>query len=159
MKHSVSLGIFASLFLACTSIGAVSAEPPAQSPVGQWTFKTGVMNEGCTLSGSMTITRKADKTMSCTFKAVWACTQIIPRSVETDQTCTAKQSGSTITITSKMAKIGKVSPTDMANFMRANYAPDHFQVKIDTTGDRMDGIFHSYGQAPVIFRRQLELVG
>jgi len=53
------------------------------------------MNEGCTLSGSMTITRKADKTMACTFKAVWACTQVVPRSVETDQTCTAKQTGST----------------------------------------------------------------
>lgn len=159
MKHSVSLGIVASLFLACTNAGAVSAEPPAQSPVGQWTFKTGTMNEDCTLSGSMTITRKPDKTMACTFKAVWACTEVLPRSVETDQTCTAKQSGSTVTITSKIAKIGKVSPPEMVDFMRANYAADHFQVKIDTTGDRMDGIFHSYGQAPVIFRRHLELVG
>lgn len=159
MKHSVSLGVIASLFLACTGIGVVSAEPPAASPVGQWTFKTGAMNEGCTLSGSMTITRKADKTMACTFKSVWACTQFTPRSVETDQTCTAKQSDAAITITSKIAKIGKVSPPELTDFMRANYAADHFKVKIDAAGDRMDGIFHSYGQAPVIFRRHAELIG
>lgn len=159
MKHSVSLGIFASMFLTCSSLAPASAEPPAASPVGRWTFKTGTMNEGCTLSGSMTIMRKADKTMACTFRSVWSCAQFTPRSVETDQTCTAKQSGSTITITSKIAKIGKVSPPELTDFMRINYAADHFQVKIDATGDRMDGIFHSYGQAPVTFRRYLDLVG
>ena len=103
MKQAVSLGVLASLFLVCTSFAPVSAEPPAPSPIGEWGFKTSTMNEGCTLSGSMTITRKADKTMACTFKAVWACKQVVPRSVETDQTCTAKQTGSTVTITSKIA--------------------------------------------------------
>ena len=159
MKQAVSLGVLASLFLVCTSLAPVSAEPPAPSPIGEWGFKTSTMNEGCTLSGSMTITRKADKTMACTFKAVWACKQVVPRSVETDQTCTAKQTGSTVTITSKIAKIGKVTPATYADFMRANYAADHFQVKIDATGDKMDGLFHSYGQASVAFRRHLDLIG
>jgi hypothetical protein len=159
MKHAVSLGILASLFLFCTSVTSVNAESPAPSPVGAWSFMTSTMSEGCTLSGSMNITRKTNKTMACTFKAVWACTQVAPRSVETDQTCTAKQSGSAVTITSKVAKIGKVTPANYADFMRANYAADHFQVKIDTSGDRMDGLFHSYGQASVVFRRHLELVG
>lgn len=159
MKHAVSLGAFASLLLVCTSIAPVSAEPPAPSPVGDWSFKTSTMNEGCTLSGTMTITRKADKTMACTFKAVWACTQVVPRTVETDQTCTAKQTGNAVTITSKIAKIGKVTPAAYSDFMRANYAADHFQVKIDNTGDRMDGLFHSYGQASVAFRRHHELIG
>ena len=147
------------LALAFTLALPAAAEPPAPSPVGAWSFKTRTMSEGCTLSGSMMITRKADKTMACTFKAVWACTQVVPRSVETDQTCTAKQTGSNLTITSKIARIGKVTPANYADFMRANYAADHFQVKIDTSGDRMDGLFHSYGQASVAFRRHLELVG
>ena len=147
------------LALAFTLALPAAAEPPAPSPVGAWSFKTSTMSEGCTLSGSMTITRKADKTMACTFKAVWACTQVVPRSVETDQTCTARQTGSNLTITSKITKIGKVTPANYADFMRANYAADHFQVKIDTSGDRMDGLFHSYGQASVAFRRHLELVG
>lgn len=159
MKHAVSLGILASFLLVCTSLTPVSAEPPAASPVGEWGFKTSTMSEGCTLSGSMTVTRKADKTMACTFKAVWACTQVVPRTVETNQTCTAKQSGSNVIITSKIASIGKVAPADLADFMRANYAADHFQVKIDTNGDLMDGLFHSYGQASVTFRRHLELIG
>ncbi len=159
MKHAVSFGALVSILLVCTNIMPVSAEPPAHSPVGEWGFKTSTMKEGCTLSGSMTITRKADKTMACTFKALWACTQVMPRTVETDQTCTAKQSGSGVTIASKIAKIGKVTPDSSADFMRANYAADHFQVKIDSTGDRMDGLFHSYGQASVIFRRHLELIG
>ena len=159
MKQPVSLGVLAGFVLVCTGLTPVCAEPPARSPVGEWGFKTRTMNEGCTLSGSMTITRKADKTMACTFKALWACTQVVPRSVETNQTCTAKQTGSNVTLTSKIASIGKVTPTELADFMRANYAADHFQVKIDTTGDRMDGLFHSYGQASVTFRRHLELIG
>ena len=159
MKQPVSLGVLAGFVLVCTGLTPVSAEPPARSPVGEWRFKTSTMNEGCTLSGSMTITRKADKTMACTFKALWACTQVVPRSVETNQTCTAKQTGSNVTLTSKIASIGKVTPSELADFMRANYAADHFQVKIDTTGDRMDGLFHSYGQASVTFRRHLELIG
>ena len=43
--------------------------------------------------------------------------------------------------------------------MRANYAADHFKVKINTRGDEMDGLFHSYGQAAVIFRKHLDLIG
>jgi hypothetical protein len=159
MKHAVSLGILASLCLVCTSAIPVSAEPPAPSPVGSWSFKTTRMNEGCVLSGAMTITRKADKTMACEFQAKWSCDQFVVRSVETEQTCTARQTGSTVTITSKMKKVGKVAPAELGDYMRANYAADHFKVKIDTTGDKMDGLFHSYGQASVAFRRHLELIG
>lgn len=159
MKHAVSLGILASLALFCMAPAPVNAEPPAPSPVGSWSFKTTRMNEGCVLSGSMTITRKADKTMACEFQAKWACEQFVARSVETEQTCTAKQTGNTVAITSKMKKVGKVSPADLGDYMRTNYAADHFQVKIDATGDKMDGLFHSYGQASVAFRRHLELIG
>ena len=39
------------------------------------------------------------------------------------------------------------------------YAADHFTVKVNWRGDEMDGIFKSYGQAPVKFRKRLDLIG
>ena len=42
--------------------------------------------------------------------------------------------------------------------MREHYAADHFSVKINQVGDRMDGLFRSYGQAPVIFRKHEDLI-
>jgi hypothetical protein len=43
--------------------------------------------------------------------------------------------------------------------MRANSAPDHFKVKINPRGDEMRGLFHSYGQAEVVFRKHHDLIG
>lgn len=140
----------------------VSAAPPmvdAPSPAGSWSFKTGKMNAGCTLSGDMTITRKADKSLTCEFRALWSCELRLPRSVATEQTCTARQAGDDVVITSRMKKVGKVDPAELADYMKTNYAADHFRLKINARGDEMNGLFHSYGQAPVIFRKHLELIG
>ena len=155
MKHSVSFGIFAVIF----ALQPAAAEPPAPSPDGAWSFVTGKMGEGCTLRGAMTVTRKADKSLICNFEATWACEVRLTRAVVTQKTCTAKQTGSDITITSKVAKITKVDPPDLMDIMRANYAADHFNVKINARGDEMTGLFHSYGQARVIFRRKQDLIG
>jgi hypothetical protein len=43
--------------------------------------------------------------------------------------------------------------------MRASYAPDHFKLKINARGDEMRGLFHSFGQAEVVFRRNQDLIG
>ncbi|MDP3739878.1 MAG: hypothetical protein Q8R02_21000 [Hyphomonadaceae bacterium] len=130
----------------------------APSPAGEWGFKTEKMGYGCALFGEISIKQTTDKSYSCSFKAVWGCELRQPKSVETDQSCVATQAGSDITITSKIEKITRVDPADMMDFMRRRYAADHFAVKINTRGDEMDGIFHSYGQAPVKFRRKHELV-
>ena len=128
------------------------------SPAGEWGFKTEKMGYGCALSGEISIKQMADKNYTCSFKAMWGCELRQPRSDETDQTCIATQAGSDITITSKIEKIVKVDPEDMTDLMRQRYAADHFVVKINTRGDEMDGVFHSYGQAPVKFRRKQDLV-
>ena len=131
----------------------------APSPAGSWGFKTEKMGYGCALSGDMTITQKADKSYICKFSAVWACELRMPKAVHTEQSCIATQSGSDVLITSKMEKISKVDPVEMLPAMQQRYAADHFNVKINTRGDEMDGMFKSYGQAPVKFRKRLDLIG
>lgn len=151
------------ILLAALAAGALQAadaqlqKPP--SPAGSWGFKTEKMGYGCDLSGDMTITQTADRTFKCTFKAVWACEQRLPKAVHTEQTCIATQAGFDLIVTSKLAKIGPVDPAELTERMRANYAADHFKVKINTRGDEMDGLFKSFGQAPVKFRKRLELIG
>lgn len=160
MTQPLSRRLIASLSIGFLLLSSASADPtPAPSPAGSWTFISGKMTGGCALSGDMVVTRKADKTLKCDFRAKWACESRLPKLVETQQTCTATQSGSDVVITSRMSKIGKVEPAELAEYMRANYAADHFKLKINTRGDEMRGLFHSYGQAEVIFRRPIELIG
>jgi hypothetical protein len=139
---------------------SAAADPtPAPSPTGSWSFLSGKMPGGCVLSGDMVVTQKKDRTLSCTFQAKWGCEARLPKAVHTEQTCSAKQSGSDVVITSRMSRVGKVEPVELADYMRANYAADHFKLKINKRGDEMRGLFHSYGQAEVIFRKHLDLIG
>jgi hypothetical protein len=139
--------------------GADAQLQKAPSPAGSWGFKTEKMGYGCDLSGDMTITQTADKTYKCSFKAIWACQQRLPKAVHTEQSCVATQKGFDVMVTSRIVKVGPVDPTELTERIKANYAADHFTVKINTRGDEMDGLFKSYGQAPVKFRKRLELVG
>lgn len=160
MTQHLSRRFLAALSASFLLLGAAAADPtPAPSPAGSWTFISGKMSGGCALSGDMVVTRKADKTLKCDFRAKWACESRLPKLVQTEQTCTATQTGADVVITSRMSKIGKVEPAELAEYMRANYAADHFKLKINARGDEMRGLFHSYGQAEVIFRRHVELIG
>ena len=160
MTQHLSRRLVAALSASVLLLASAAADPtPAPSPVGSWTFVSGKMNGGCVLSGDMVVTQKADRTLLCDFRAKWACETRLPKSVHTEQTCTARQSGADVVITSRMKKIAKVDPVELADYMRANYAADHFRVKINARGDEMRGLFHSYGQAEVIFRRPVELIG
>ena len=146
--------------LAAATLPAANAQvQKAPSPAGSWGFKTEKMGYGCALSGDMTITPTADKTFKCAFKAVWACELRLPKAVHTEQSCIATQAGFDVIVTSKLEKIGPVEPVEMSGAMKANYAADHFKITINTRGDEMDGLFKSYGQAPVKFRKHLELIG
>jgi hypothetical protein len=154
-RHALLAGMLAVLMFPAADAQLKKAATPA----GSWGFKTEKMGYGCALSGDMTITQAADKTYKCTFKAVWACELRLPKAVHTEQSCVATQTGSDVLITSRMEKISKVEPVAMLEQMRQRYAADHFTVKINGRGDEMDGIFKSYGQAPVKFRKRLDLVG
>jgi len=141
------------------ALPGASAQTKRAEPSGSWGFKSEPMGYGCVLSGDMTINKTSDRGYKCTFTAVWACKLRLPKSVETEQSCIATQTGDDVLITSRMSKVSKVDPADMMEMMRKNYAADHFTLKINARGDEMDGIFKSYGQAPVKFRKHLDLIG
>ena len=135
MKQASSRRLIASLAFALAVVQPASAEPTPASPVGEWSFVTGQMRNSCVLSGQMSVTRKADKTLVCRFTADWSCKTGMMKSVQTAQTCTAKQSGQDIIVTSRIEKITKSDPVELMEYMRANYAADHFKVKINPRGD------------------------
>lgn len=159
MKQPALRRVIAGALLACCVLQPASAEPAPASPVGEWSFVTGEMGNRCVLSGAMSVTRKPDKTLVCRFTSDWSCRTGLMKSVQTIQTCTARQAGQDIVVTSRIEKITKSDPADLMDYMRANYAPDHFKLRINTRGDEMRGLFHSYGQAEVIFRKHHDLIG
>jgi hypothetical protein len=159
MKQASSRQLIASFAFAMAFLQPASAEPTPPSPVGEWSFITGEMRNSCALSGQMSVTRKADKTLVCRFTADWSCKAGMMKSVQTTQTCIAKQTGHDITVTSKIEKITRSDPAELMDYMRSNYAADHFKVQINTRGDEMRGLFHSYGQAEVVFRKHHDLIG
>lgn len=156
MKHRTR---FLAVAFGLLAQGAQARTPEPASPAGNWGFLTQDMGYGCALSGDIAITKTGDKTFRCTFKAVWACKLRLPKSVHTEQSCVATQSGDQVMITSKMEKVTNVQPIEMMEQMKQQYAADHFSVKINARGDEMDGMFRSYGSSPVKFRKHLELIG
>lgn len=160
MTQHLPRRLIAALSVSFLCFASAGADPtPAPSAEGSWKFISGKMTGGCVLSGDMAVTRKKDGALICDFRAKWACEARLPKAVHTEQTCTATQTGADVVITSRMKKVAKVDPAELAEYMTQNYAADHFQVKINTRGDEMRGRFHSYGQAEVIFRRPVELIG
>jgi hypothetical protein len=162
MKHRLfpRLAIATIIGLAASVIAApvVSAQlKPAPSPAGGWSFKTGQLRGDCDISGDMVIKETARRTYSCTFKAVQTCRGRLPRAIHTEQSCIATQTGSEVTITSKVEKIVSVDPDALMPGMDQRYAPDNFIVTINRSGNEMDGRFESIGTALVKFRRQQDL--
>lgn len=159
MKRQSSRRVIATCFLVWFLAPAASAEPAPPSPVSNWSFHTGEMRNTCVLRGEMSITRKPDRTLICRFTADWSCKSGMMRSVETTQSCVATQASNDVVITSRMEKIIRSDPAEFLDYMRASYAPDHFKLKINARGDEMRGLFHSFGQAEVVFRRNHDLIG
>lgn len=153
------------LALLFASAGAIVPETAAQlkkapSPEGVWEFKTAELYDSCTISGEMDIRREGDETskrFTCTFRAVQACTRNSIRTIHTEQSCSATQTGSQVNIVSQVDKIVSTDPAELMRGMLQRYAPDNFRVSINPRGDQMDGMFESQGEAPVKFRRKQEL--
>jgi hypothetical protein len=155
------LSVFLASFLACTVVPFASAQlKRAPSPEGLWEFKTAELYDSCTISGDMEIRREGEqgsKRFICTFRAVQACTRNSIRTIHTEQSCTATQTGSQVNIVSKVEKIVSTEPPELMKGMLQRYWPDNFKVTINPRGDEMDGLFESQGEAPVKFRRKQEL--
>jgi hypothetical protein len=158
MKHT-SRRIIAGLLAASLFSPMAVADTAAPSPVGAWSFMSAKMRNGCTLAGHMNVTRAKGGALSCVFTARWACEQPFRMLTDTEQTCTAKQSGADIAITSKMKAVNRVEPQDLFAELSKTYAADHFKLKLSAAADEMRGVFHSYGQAEVVFRRRVERIG
>jgi hypothetical protein len=145
--------------LACALALPAAAQlkkPP--SPEGAWSFATNEFRGGCRLAGDITLTRTTAGAFSCSFEAKWTCDTGPLRSVRTQQSCSATQAGAKILVTAKMEKIVSADPPDAMSWLKSAYAPDNFDVTINTRGDEMNGLFKSYDIAPVKFRRKAELI-
>ena len=146
------------LVLAILVAGAMAPIASAQSPVGAWSFKTDELSDTCTMSGDMTIKETGKNGYSCRFKALQSCRVRELKTIHTDQSCIATMVDKKLTITSKLERVTKVEPFWLAAGMDKRYAPDNFVLTIKPSGEEMNGMFESMGEAPVIFRRQQELV-
>ncbi|HVY91055.1 MAG TPA: hypothetical protein VG942_19455 [Hyphomonadaceae bacterium] len=137
---------------------APAAAQATGSPVGLWAFQTTATEKGCSLSGEMIVSDSKDRRFPCSFKAVETCTQRLPRTIHTEQTCTLDQAGKTIAITSKLTRVVRVDPAEMMQEEVDGYLPDNFKLTINARGDQMLGAYASHRTAPAVFRRKQELV-
>ncbi len=161
-KRPAVAGLAAALGLAlCASPFAMAQLKKGPSPAGNWEFKTSKLNDRCIISGEMQIREVgsgANKRFSCTFRAVQSCTAGDIRTIHTDQSCQLTQTGSKISMVSKLERVVATDPKELMNGMDRRYAPDNFYVTISPGGDEMEGMFESMGEAPVKFRRKGELL-
>jgi hypothetical protein len=130
----------------------------SNSPAGVWTFSTSPTEKGCSISGEMVVSRSKNQHFPCSFKAAETCTQRLPRSINTEQTCTLDQMGKTIAIISKLTHVVSVDPAEMLKEEIEGYLPDDFKLTINAHGDLMMGAYASHRTAPAIFHRKQELV-
>jgi hypothetical protein len=143
--------------LACCAAEAQAAKAP--SPEGQWTFVTGPQPDGCIFTGRMAMKKAGAGKFSCTFSAEWTCKVDLPHRTQTEQSCTATQTGADIAITSKLEKVVATDPAGMLAEMRTRYLADQFVVTINAEADEMDGrSFDKVNHAKVKFRRKQDLV-
>jgi hypothetical protein len=147
------------LVLACAlALPAAAQLKKSPSPKGAWQFTTNDFRGGCRLAGDITLTETKTNTFSCSFEANWTCDTGPLRSVRTQQSCSATQAGAKILVTAKLDKIVSADPPDSMSWLKSAYAPDNFDVTINSRGDEMNGLFKSYDIAPVKFRRKNELI-
>ncbi len=150
----IGLGVAASTTAFAAPPKAAASDP---TPAGRWRFQTDRVNGGnCTLAGDMNVW-KAASSYKCRFTAVQACGGVPPIRIEVEQSCNASLDGMRVTIQSKIEKYVKVSPPEMEETVRSGYAPDHFKVTLNAAGSEMSGMFHSLSDAPVVFRRVVDL--
>ncbi len=139
---------------------AIGIASPAlgDTAAGRWSFETAPVNENCVLTGEMSIQPTSTPgQFSCHFVSVQACTTIPPIEIEVLQTCTATQTGVQVNIESAVENIVRAEPEEFFPQIELTYAPDHFFVSLNTTGDEMTGMFHSLSNAFVRFTRLEDL--
>lgn len=152
MKHMVTW-IAGAIVLASPMLPAA-----ADTPAGRWAFETDQVNLNCVLKGEMQIwPTNTENKYTCRFIANQLCEGDTPLDIKVAQTCTATLSGDQVNIESAIDRTVSVSPKEMRARVDQLYAPDHFFVSLNASGDEMIGMFHSVSQAFVRFTRLQDL--
>ena len=135
----------------------------AESVAGRWKFLTDALpSNGCFISGEM-VMRATAKTNEfvCAFVSQEDCVTFagVKTFQRVQQSCTARVSGKSVTISSKVEKIVDAGPANLRDRMMQleTYSPDDFSVELNTHGELV-GLFHSRQQSGVRFWRDADLV-
>ncbi len=134
------------------------ADSADSSVTGSWTFETKPINDNCKLYGEMDIWKERTGVYACRFVAVQACTGKPPLEFKVEQTCSAKVTGKSVAIESRIDHVVSVKPAELLEGVKARYAPDNFYVTINAAGTFMIGMFRSVGEAEVRFWRREALM-
>lgn len=132
------------------SFGALMLPANAQQAnvTGAWSFQTDIKRKGCTIVGNMTISLPAENgTRTCAFVSTETCKANPDQSWQVEQTCRITPQNESLIIRSK------VEGTLTEGYNVANYLPDHFVLRPESSM-KMTGIWQdSAYSAPVIFWR------
>jgi hypothetical protein len=121
---------------------AGSALAAAQSAdiSGAWTFRAGKFENGCVMSGKITLKPAGKDAFTCALETHEVCPGIEGGA---KQSCTATRKGAKLSVKSKVLSVDPVF---------SNYAADDFELDI-VSGVYMKGQLHSAGTAPAEFFR------
>lgn len=136
------------VFLAALAVLGLPITAFAENVRGAWSFKTDIARKGCTITGNMTISVPNESGIrTCSFVSTETCSAAPDQSWQIDQTCRITPQGESLIIRSKV----RSSLTEGYNV--ANYLPDHFVVRPESS-QSMTGIWQDRNySAPVVFWR------
>ena len=150
----------AALGLAVISLTAAAS---AETLTGRWLFRTDALpSNGCFISGDISFrkTPKAEE-FACEFVSQEDCVTLagVKTFQRVKQSCTARLSGRSLAITSKVEQLVDAGPASLRDrLMRLDsYAPDDFSVELNAKGEFV-GLFHSLQKSGVRFWRAVDLV-
>jgi hypothetical protein len=156
-KAAISLALAALAFAPTAAADRTLAA--GASLAGRWEFRTGPIGAAgaCDIAGSINIERaNAQGVHPCRFESIQTCPNS-PIAYKVAQSCTARVTGNTVSIVSRVERIISVEPAENLEAVRRGYAPDNFTVRINTGATEMIGRFYSHGESEVRFWRPRQL--
>lgn len=167
MKQSSSrraiAGLLAPAFIAA-GLSSASAQASGNDISGQWRFRSASFEDDCIASGAITLRPAKSGAFDCAFVIETHCkyaTDKVQEYWRVSETCTAKQTGFRVQVTSRIGKIeaatyfGKAIPASE----QPNYMPDNFDLMLKPSGAEMTGhLFDPIRRVPMRFWREAELM-
>ena len=158
MTHRIFRSAAFALAVICFASGA-----SAEGVAGRWKFRTDALpSNGCFISGAIVFhkTAKADA-FTCEFVSQEDCVNFagLKTFQRVQQSCTARVTGRSVAISSKVEKIVDAGPASLRDRLMqpGTYSPDDFSVELNAHGELV-GLFHSLQQSGVRFWRDVDLL-